>query len=186
MLILVVILALLPTVEGGPTHLFKLLESCQVDVELQVLLCGTVMAFDVSLLAMTDITGAFSKSFAAGNLTPLVVASFFTGHFVKLGCTPYLVFDSHAFTFGPKVATQQARRLVREKYENKLKDLKKLAAGLSGGALETNLKEQESALRKTVKYSPALQAALIDLAIELKLPYTVTLERALSTKYPPL
>ena len=137
MLLLVVILALLPTVEGGPTHLFKLLESCQVDVELQVLLCGTVMAFDVSLLAMTDITGAFAKSFAAGNLTPLVEKwrRFLLG-FVKLGCTPYLVFDSHAFTFGPKVATQQARRLVRQKYENKLKDLKTLAAGLSGGALE--------------------------------------------------
>jgi hypothetical protein len=61
MLILVAILALLPVVEGGPTGLFPLLRSCKVNVELNVLLCGTVMAFDVSLLAMTDITGAFAK-----------------------------------------------------------------------------------------------------------------------------
>jgi hypothetical protein len=121
MLILVAILALLPVVEGGPTGLFPLLRSCKVNVELNVLLCGTVMAFDVSLLAMTDITGAFAKSFSLGNLTPIVDKwrHFLLG-FVKLGCTPYLVFDSHVFSFGPKVVTQQARRATREKYESKI------------------------------------------------------------------
>ena len=178
-LILVTFVALLPVVEGGPAGLFPLLKECTADINLEVLLCGTVMAFDVSLLAMTDITGAFAKSFAAGNLDPLVAKwrRFLLG-FVAMGCTPFLVFDSNTFTFDPKVETQQTRRNAREKYVQELARLRMLAGGLSGAALAANLLLQESALKKTLKYSPALQIALIDLAVELGLPYTVAPSQA--------
>jgi hypothetical protein len=68
----VVILTHKPTVRAGVAWLFPLLSACQVQVKLEMMMCGACVTFDVSLLAMEDITGAFSKSFAAGNLAPVL------------------------------------------------------------------------------------------------------------------
>lgn len=53
-----------PWPNRGPTGFFPLLAGCQLSVQLHAALRGTSLAIDVSLLAMTDITGAFVKSFA--------------------------------------------------------------------------------------------------------------------------
>ena len=69
------LLTLFPFSRAGVQGLFPLLSSCEVTVNLESMLCGACVAFDVSLLAMADITGAFSATFAAGNLAPLLVQS---------------------------------------------------------------------------------------------------------------
>ena len=106
----VAILALLPVASAGVSGLFPLLEKCEVTVNLESMLCGACVAFDVSLLAMTDITGAFAMTFYAGNLAPFLAKwRQFLVAFVELGCTPFLVFDSLVYTFEPKLQTQAAR-----------------------------------------------------------------------------
>jgi hypothetical protein len=93
----VAILALLPVASAGVSGLFPLLEKCEVTVNLESMLCGACVAFDVSLLAMTDITGAFAMTFYAGNLAPFLAKwRQFLVAFVELGCTPFLVFVSVA------------------------------------------------------------------------------------------
>lgn len=175
----VAFMALMPAASAGVAGLFPLLEKCQVTVNLEMMLCGACVAFDVSLLAMADITGRFSKSYAAANMAPLLAKwrEFLDG-FLAMGCTPFLVFDSLAYVFEPKVLTQQARRAVREKAAQELQKLKTAATGLSGAALEANQQKQDSAAKKMNKYSPDLQNALISLAAELRVPYTVAPSQA--------
>jgi len=98
--------------------------------------------------------------------------------FVEIGCTPFLVFDSLAYVFEPKVATQQKRRAARDAAAAALQKLKDAAVGLSGAAKESNLYEQRNLVKKVNKYSAALQSALIELAAELKLPFTVAPSQA--------
>lgn len=119
--------------------------ACQVLVNLKMMLCGTCVEFDVSLLAMADITGAFSKFFAAGNLAPVLDnwRKFLQG-FVTIGCTPFLIFDLLAYTFAPKVQAQQARRAACEKASLELQTLQSAALGLSGAALQANQHKQDT------------------------------------------
>ena len=132
----VAILALLPVASAGVSGLFPLLEKCEVTVNLESMLCGACVAFDVSLLAMTDITGAFAMTFYAGNLAPFLAKwRQFLVAFVELGCTPFLVFDSLVYTFEPKLQTQAARRKTRDAAAAALQKLKAEASGLSGAAL---------------------------------------------------
>ena len=175
----VAILALLPVASAGVSGLFPLLEKCEVTVNLESMLCGACVAFDVSLLAMTDITGAFAMTFYAGNLAPFLAKwRQFLVAFVELGCTPFLVFDSLVYTFEPKLQTQAARRKTRDAAAAALQKLKAEASGLSGAALRANQQDQVKAIKKVNKYSPELQVALIALAAELQLPYTVAPSQA--------
>jgi len=140
----VAILALLPVASAGVSGLFPLLEKCEVTVNLESMLCGACVAFDVSLLAMTDITGAFAMTFYAGNLAPFLAKwRQFLVAFVELGCTPFLVFDSLVYTFEPKLQTQAARRKTRDAAAAALQKLKAEASGLSGAALHGKCTENE-------------------------------------------
>jgi len=161
----VAILALLPVASAGVSGLFPLLEKCEVTVNLESMLCGACVAFDVSLLAMTDITGAFAMTFYAGNLAPFLAKwRQFLVAFVELGCTPFLVFDSLVYTFEPKLQTQAARRKTRDAAAAALQKLKAEASGLSGAALRANQQEQVSVatanVQKMKKIIHTLQCAL--------------------------